>query len=120
MGMTAIIHKKGAPDNFAWGEIKVGTPERGQVRLRSTAVGVNFAAPPRDHVGDMPLHQEPGSLRPQPLRSAAARAIRIMRLWKKRRDGRRELANLSERELRDIGTSRVEVDWELRKPFWRE
>ena len=120
MGMAAVIYKKRAPDNFAWEEIKVAAPERGQARLRSTAAGVNFAAPPQDHVGDMPLHQEPGSLRRQPLRSAAAKAIRIMRLWKKRREGRRELANLSERELRDIGTSRVEVDWELRKPFWRE
>jgi uncharacterized protein YjiS (DUF1127 family) len=120
MGMAAVIYRKGAPDNFVWEEIKVGAPERGQVRLRSTAVGVNFAAPPQDHVGDMPPNDEPGSLRPQPLRSAAAKAIRIMRLWKNRRDGRRELANLSERELRDIGASRVEVDWELHKPFWRE
>ena len=43
MGMAAVIYKKGAPDNFAWEEIKVAAPERGQVRLRSTAVGVNFA-----------------------------------------------------------------------------
>jgi len=43
MGMAAVIYKKGAPDNFVWEEIKVGTPGRGQVRLRSTAVGVNFA-----------------------------------------------------------------------------
>ena len=43
MGMAAVIYKKGAPDNFVWEEIKVGSPERGQVRLRSTAVGVNFA-----------------------------------------------------------------------------
>ena len=43
MGMAAVIHKKGAPDNFVWEEIKVGSPERGQVRLRSTAIGVNFA-----------------------------------------------------------------------------
>jgi NADPH:quinone reductase-like Zn-dependent oxidoreductase len=43
MGMAAIIYKKGAPDNFVWEEIKVGAPGRSQVRLRSTAVGVNFA-----------------------------------------------------------------------------
>ena len=43
MGMAAVIYKKGAPDNFVWEEIKVGSPGRGQVRLRSTAVGVNFA-----------------------------------------------------------------------------
>ncbi len=43
MGMAAVIYKNGAPDNFVWEEIKVGSPGRGQVRLRSTAVGVNFA-----------------------------------------------------------------------------
>src|SRR5215475_2970228 len=43
MGMAAVIYKKGGPDNFVWEEIKVAAPERGQVRLRSTAVGVNFA-----------------------------------------------------------------------------
>src|SRR6195256_4798352 len=43
MRMAAGICKKGAPDNFVWEEIKVGSPGRGQVRLRSTAVGVNFA-----------------------------------------------------------------------------
>ena len=43
MAMAAVIHKKGAPENFMWEETKVGAPERGQVRLRSTAVGVNFA-----------------------------------------------------------------------------
>ena len=40
---AAVIHKKGVPENFVWEETKVGAPERGQVRLRSTAVGVNFA-----------------------------------------------------------------------------
>ena len=43
MRMAAVIHRKGGPDNFVWEEIKVGSPGRGQVRLRSTAVGVNFA-----------------------------------------------------------------------------
>ncbi len=51
MVMAAVIHKKGAPDNFGWEEIKVGAPERGQVCLRSTAIGVNFAdkASPNGH-----------------------------------------------------------------------
>src|SRR5438094_9731676 len=62
MGMAAVIHKKGAPDNFVWEEIKVGSPERGQVRLRSTAVGVNFTdtyhragIPHPMNVGDPPV-----------------------------------------------------------------
>jgi hypothetical protein len=40
MGMAAVIHKEGAPDNCVWEEIKVGFPERGQARLRSTTVGL--------------------------------------------------------------------------------
>src|SRR3974390_1851045 len=62
MGMATVIYKKGAPDNFVWEEIKVGSPERGQVRLRNKAVGVNFAdtyhragIPPPMIVGDPPL-----------------------------------------------------------------
>jgi NADPH2:quinone reductase len=43
MAMAAVIYEKGAPDNFVWAEIEVGAPRHGQVRLRSTAVGVNFA-----------------------------------------------------------------------------
>ena len=43
MVMAAVIHEKGGPDNFEWEEIKVGVPQHGQVRLHSTAVGVNFA-----------------------------------------------------------------------------
>ena len=43
MGMAAVIYKKGGPENFVWEKIEVGSPARGQVRLRSTAVGVNFA-----------------------------------------------------------------------------
>src|ERR1700752_4506418 len=43
MGMAAVIYKKGGHENFVWEKIEVGAPGRGQVRLRSTAVGVNFA-----------------------------------------------------------------------------
>lgn len=32
---------------------------------------------------------------------------------------RRDLAHLSEHSLRDIGLSRAEVEFELRKPMWR-
>jgi uncharacterized protein YjiS (DUF1127 family) len=32
---------------------------------------------------------------------------------------RRALAMLSERDLKDIGVSRYDVEIELRKPFWR-
>src|SRR5437868_15119698 len=46
MGMATVIYKKGAPENFVWEEIKIGSPDRGQVCLRSTSVGVNFADTP--------------------------------------------------------------------------
>ena len=62
MRMAAVIHEKGAPDEFVWEEVTVGAPEHGQVRLRSTAVGVNFAdtyhragIPHPMIVGDPPL-----------------------------------------------------------------
>jgi len=42
MGMAAVIHKKGGPDNFVWEEVGVAPPGPGQVRLRNTAVGLNF------------------------------------------------------------------------------
>jgi len=43
MAMAAVIHRKGAPDNFVWEELAVGSPAPGQVRLRNKAIGVNFA-----------------------------------------------------------------------------
>jgi uncharacterized protein YjiS (DUF1127 family) len=41
------------------------------------------------------------------------------REWRHRARSRRELARLDERMLKDIGISRVEVELEVRKPFWR-
>ena len=40
--------------------------------------------------------------------------------WRRRRNGRLELARLDERMLRDIGLTRVDADYEINKPFWRE
>jgi uncharacterized protein YjiS (DUF1127 family) len=39
--------------------------------------------------------------------------------WSERAGQRRELAALSERELRDIGLNRLDVARETAKPFWR-
>ncbi|MDB5362426.1 MAG: Alcohol dehydrogenase zinc-binding domain protein [Rhodospirillales bacterium] len=36
------IHKPGGPEALVWEEIQVGSPGPGQVRLRHTAVGLNF------------------------------------------------------------------------------
>ena len=43
-----------------------------------------------------------------------------MRKWRQRKNGRLELARLDERMLRDIGLTRVDADYEINKPFWRE
>jgi uncharacterized protein YjiS (DUF1127 family) len=39
--------------------------------------------------------------------------------WVRRIESRRELAALSDRELRDIGITRVDALGEAEKPFWR-
>jgi uncharacterized protein YjiS (DUF1127 family) len=43
-----------------------------------------------------------------------------LREWRRRKNGRLELARLDERMLRDIGLTRAEADHEINKPFWRE
>jgi uncharacterized protein YjiS (DUF1127 family) len=41
-------------------------------------------------------------------------------IWARRARSRRELAELSEAELRDIGLTRADVMGETSKPFWRD
>lgn len=41
-------------------------------------------------------------------------------LWNKRVEARRELAELSFRDIQDIGLDQAEIDREIAKPFWRE
>src|SRR3954471_5665464 len=36
------IHETGGPDKLQWEEVEVGEPGPGEVRLRNTAVGLNF------------------------------------------------------------------------------
>jgi uncharacterized protein YjiS (DUF1127 family) len=38
--------------------------------------------------------------------------------WQNRARSRHELANLSDRQLRDIGLSRYSANFESSKPFW--
>ncbi len=49
-----------------------------------------------------------------------ARAAALASLWLRRRQDRAELAWWSERDLHDAGTSRAALEYELRKPFWRQ
>jgi len=55
-------------------------------------------------------------------KNPTARRIRIKRViaeWRNRARSRHELANLSDRQLRDIGLSRYSANFESSKPFWR-
>ena len=57
----------------------------------------------------------PAAWRPATLRRAGA----TLRLWRRRIGDRRRLAELSERDLRDIGATRADVQAEIATPFWR-
>lgn len=43
MAKAAVVHAFGGPDVFRIDDIEVGAPGDGQVRIRQTAIGVNFA-----------------------------------------------------------------------------
>jgi len=43
----------------------------------------------------------------------------VLHLWQERHAWRRELAQWSERDIRDAGLSLGEVTYEAGKPFWR-
>jgi uncharacterized protein YjiS (DUF1127 family) len=49
----------------------------------------------------------------------AARASRLVRLWRLKASDRRAFADLGERDLHDLGMTRWHVERELAKPFWR-
>ncbi len=51
--------------------------------------------------------------------AAVARGLETLLLWQRRANQRHALAHLDDRMLRDLGLSRSEAAWELRKPFWR-
>lgn len=48
-----------------------------------------------------------------------AGVLDAMDLWMGRWKQRRELSEMSDHVLHDIGISRVDADQEARKPFWR-
>jgi len=57
------------------------------------------------------------------MREIAQRLLAILRLWRRRRRDRRELAKLvllDDRLLRDIGLTRGSAEFLINKPFWRE
>jgi uncharacterized protein YjiS (DUF1127 family) len=48
------------------------------------------------------------------------RFIILLQTWRQRLRERQQLAEMDDRSLRDIGLTRYDVEYELRKPFWRE
>jgi NADPH2:quinone reductase len=42
MVMAVRVHETGGPDVLAWEEVEVGEPGAGEVRIRHTAIGLNF------------------------------------------------------------------------------
>ncbi len=47
------------------------------------------------------------------------RWLRLLGLWRRRTQERRQLLQLDERERRDIGVTALEIWREANKPFWR-
>ena len=51
--------------------------------------------------------------------SIFARTLETFRIWRKRQRDRRMLAQLSARDLHDVGLSWSDIVYEAEKPFWR-
>jgi len=48
-----------------------------------------------------------------------ARIGETLRVWRERQHERRVLAELTDRDLHDVGLSRGDIYFEAEKPFWR-
>jgi uncharacterized protein YjiS (DUF1127 family) len=48
-----------------------------------------------------------------------AKVSATVEVWKQRTQTRRELAELSFRDIQDIGLDQAEIDREIAKPFWQ-
>ncbi len=48
-----------------------------------------------------------------------ARTFETLRIWHQRQQSRRQLAQLSARDLHDVGLSWSDIAYEAEKPFWR-
>jgi len=52
--------------------------------------------------------------------TAACCILRVVSMWHERTASRHVLARLDDHLLEDIGLTRVDVERELKKPFWTE
>jgi uncharacterized protein YjiS (DUF1127 family) len=68
------------------------------------------------HTGDNVLAGSQLEYRPS---RHVRRLIALVGTWRRRVRGRRELALMSDRSLRDIGLTRYDAVQEIRKPIWR-
>jgi uncharacterized protein YjiS (DUF1127 family) len=48
-----------------------------------------------------------------------ARIAETLHVWRERQQSRRQLAELNERDLHDVGLSWSDIVYEAEKPFWR-
>ena len=51
--------------------------------------------------------------------SIFARTLETLRVWRQHQRNRRQLAQLSARDLHDVGLSWSDIVYEAEKPFWR-
>jgi uncharacterized protein YjiS (DUF1127 family) len=65
-----------------------------------------------------PLPRSDRSARRRP--GLLARCLGTLHLWRRRSQGRRELLQLDYRDMRDIGITPADAQWEAAQPFWRE
>jgi uncharacterized protein YjiS (DUF1127 family) len=56
---------------------------------------------------------------PRDLHLPSSKVFALARVWRERQRIRRQLADMSERELQDVGTCRSDIACEIAKPFWR-
>jgi len=51
--------------------------------------------------------------------SLLSEVVETLHVWHERYRTRKELFQLSARDIRDVGLSWTDVAWEANKPFWR-
>jgi uncharacterized protein YjiS (DUF1127 family) len=92
-----------------------------RVRGRQTALDyLSYSHSPAARWPVSPVMTKPsvGSVRQGKLPALMRRVIATFRSWQRNIRSRRELLQLSESELRDIGLTRVEALYEANRPFW--